>query len=154
MEGIDKLRQAFIKEASKHGPAAFYDAVVLDVDSDAYSCNVTIDDEITLHEVRLRAVISDNQSIDVLPAVGAQVVIGKMADDDYIVIACDQISSYRVTVGAVVFTIDDTGTLISNGTETLKKILTDLVTAVMSIGAPKDMATLTELLIRINTLLK
>lgn len=153
MEAIDKLRSEFLRQAHKGGPMALYDAEVIAVDDSAYTCDVLLNG-VELNEVRLRAVISDNQSIDTLPAVGAQVVIGKMGEDDYIVIACDQITSQRVTVGGVVFTIDAEGTLISKEDETLKKILTDLVTAVISIGAPKDVGTLTGLLTRINNLLK
>lgn len=151
---IDKLRSQFIQESAKRGPMALYDAEVTAVDEAAYTCDVLLEGELPVAQVRLRAVISDNQSIDTLPAVGAQVVIGKMGEDDYIVIACDQITSQRVTVGGVVFTIDADGTLISKEDETLKKILTDLVTAVISIGAPKDVGTLTGLLTRINNLLK
>lgn len=151
---IDKLRREFLKQSAKHGPMALYDAEVTAVDDEAYTCDVLLEGELPIAQVRLRAVISDNQSIDTLPAVGAQVVIGKMGEDDYIVIACDQITSQRVTVGGVVFTIDAEGTLISKEDETLKKILTDVVTAVISIGAPKDVGTLTGLLTRINNLLK
>lgn len=151
---IDKLRSQLLQEMAKRGPMALYDAEVTDVDDEAYTCDVLLEGELPIEQVRLRAIISDNQSIDTLPAVGAQVVIGKMGEDDYIVIACDQITSQRITIGGVVFKLDSTGTLISNGEETLKKILTDLVTAVISIGAPKDVATLTGLLTRINNLLK
>ncbi|WP_121812799.1 hypothetical protein [Mucilaginibacter kameinonensis] len=153
MDEISKLRQSFLEQAHAGGPVGFYDAEVIAVDSDSFTCDIKLN-ELPQYEVRLRAVVSENQSIEVLPAVGAAVVVGKLGDDDYIVLACDQVTMYRVTTGATVFKLNSDGVLISKGTETLNKILTDLVNAVMGIAAPKDMAALTLLINRINDLLK
>ena len=159
MEAIDKLRNEFLKQAHSGGPLPLYDATVSAVytedtaDNDAYTCDILLDD-LQVFGVRLRAVVSANQSLDMLPEEGAQVVVGKMGDDDYIVIACDKITSYRLTVGTAVFTVDANGTLISKGVETLNKILTDLVNGLLSVAAPKDVPGITLLLDRINNLLK
>ena len=39
----------------------------------------------------------------------SEVVIAKIAEDDYILIAADQITSYRVSVGKNVLTVDSSG---------------------------------------------
>lgn len=152
-EQIRKLRENFLDAAHEGGPLAIYDAVVLDVDADAFTCDIMLD-EVEYPGIRLRAIVSEAHSIDVLPAIGSAVVVGMLGDDDYIVLAADEISSWSVTVDGTTVATDAEGIKISRGEETLKKILTDLVTAVLTIAAAKDAATLTQLLIRINTLLK
>jgi hypothetical protein len=152
MEWAAKLRTEFLKQAHSGGPEPIYDAVVTAIDPETYTCTILLN-EISLADVRLRAVVSNNQSIDVLPAIDSAVVVGKMGDDDFLVIACDQITSYRVTVGLMVFTIDQTGFKITNGTDSLAKILTDLVKGVLTIAAPKDVPDITALLLRISNLL-
>lgn len=152
-EEISKLAETWRNEAAKRGPVAFYDATVVEVDADEYTCTIMLNEH-ERYEVRLRAVVSANHSIDVLPEAGSAVVVGKLADDDYIVIACDKVTEYRVTTGTVVYKIDSSGILISKGAETLNKILTDLVNGVLSVAAAKDVPGITGLLTRINNLLK
>lgn len=153
MEAIRKLKEEFQKQSAKFGPLAFYDAVVTNVDATEYTCDVILD-EVEVYEVRLRAIISDKKSIDVLPKQGTNIVVGKLADDDYILIAADEITSYKLSIGSMALEVDETGFKIGSGTETLEKLLTDLVTATLSIAAPKDVATLTALKLRIKTILK
>ncbi|MFC0514532.1 hypothetical protein ACFFGT_09980 [Mucilaginibacter angelicae] len=152
MNELNKLRRSFVKLAHAGGPVSFHDAVVVAVDQDAFTCDVLLD-EAEVYGVRLRAVMSDRKSIDVLPVAGSPVVIGKLADDDYIVIACDQIAMYRITTGNTVLRVDAEGLLVSKGGDTLGKILNDLVRGVLSIAAPKDVPAITELIERINDLL-
>ncbi|WP_295714360.1 hypothetical protein [Mucilaginibacter sp.] len=153
MEDIAKLRMSFLAEAHRGGPATLYDAIVTDVDSDNFTCDILID-EIPVAGVRLRAIVSDSQSLDILPEVSSAILVGKLDDDDYIVIACDKIALYRVKVGSTEYKIDNTGILLSKGSETLNKILIDLVAGLLSIAAPKDVTSITNLIIRINELLK
>jgi len=153
MEELAKLREQFLKTAADFGPMTLHDAVVLDVNAEDFTCDIELG-EIRVYGVRLRAVVSDNQSIDVLPKVGTQVIVGKIDEGDYIVFSCDEISLYRVTTGLTVLTMDTTGVLIQKGEESLKKILTDLVNGVLSVAAPKDVPTITRLVLRINDLLK
>jgi hypothetical protein len=150
---LDKLRNAFLAAAHKGGPPALYDATVLEIDAEAYTCDVEMDG-VPLYNVRLRAVVSENNSIEILPEVGAAIVVGRLADDDFLMVACDKMTSWRVKVNNTAVGVDAGGVTISQGTETLNKIMTDLVKAVIGIAAPKDAATLTLLLTRIKTLLK
>ncbi|WPU98379.1 hypothetical protein SNE26_20345 [Mucilaginibacter sp. cycad4] len=152
MNELNKLRRSFVKLAHAGGPLSFYDAVVLAVDDETFTCDVLLD-EAEVYGVRLRAVLSDSKSIDVLPVRGALVVIGKLADDDYIVIACDQIAMYRITTGSTMLRVDPGGVLVSKDGETLGKILNDLVRGVLSIAAPKDVPAIAGLIERINNFL-
>ncbi|WP_295669517.1 hypothetical protein [uncultured Mucilaginibacter sp.] len=153
MERLAKLRESFLEQAHSGGPPAFHDATVTAIDTEAYTCDVLLDDEVEVFEVRLRAVVSSNQSIDVLPAVNASIVVGKIGEDDFILIAADVITSYRVTIGAMVLKVDATGFQLSNGTTSLKDVLTGFVTQMLAIYAPKDIAGIENLQTLINSLL-
>jgi hypothetical protein len=71
-----------------------------------------------------------------------------------LVIACDEITEYRVTIGTTVFKLTSDGHLISRGNETLKKVLTDVVDQIIKVGAFKDVPGLTAIKQRINNLLQ
>jgi hypothetical protein len=152
-EQISKLRGSLLQLAHAGGPPALYDATVIAVDADQFTCDVELDG-IELYEVRLRAIVSENSSIDVLPKVGSSVIVAKMADDDFFVIACDEISSWSAKIENTVVSVDSSGIEISRGDESLEKLLTDLVSAVLTIAAAKDAAALIRLKTRIKTLLK
>ncbi|QEM13485.1 hypothetical protein [Mucilaginibacter rubeus] len=152
-EKLRKLREDFLEAAHAGGPPAIYDATVLDVDNEAYTCTIDLDG-IELPNIRLRAIVSNSHSVDVLPSVGSAVLVAKLDVDDFIIIASDVITDWRVTVGTTSVAIDTGGVEISKGDETLKNILTDLIAAVLTIAAAKDAAALKQLLTRVNNLLK
>lgn len=150
-----KIRDGLKLIAAQFGPIYILDGTVEAVDAEAYTCDVVLDDDGgTIYACRLRATSTGAKSVDVLPGVGSAVVIAKMGAEEYLALACDEITSYRVTVGDMVFTIDETGFGITNGVDSLKSILTGFVNGLLSIYAPKDVAGITELLGKINGLLQ
>jgi hypothetical protein len=150
-----KIRDGLKRIAAERGPIMLFDGEVIAVDETDYFCDVQsdIDPTAVYQQVRLRAASIGNQSIDILPAIGSEVVIAKIAEDDYILIAADEISSYRVTVGDMVLTVTDAGFSISNGTTSLKGILNGMVTQMLAIYAPKDIAGINALTPQIDGLL-
>lgn len=151
----EQIKAAFKRIAKADGPDIIFEGTITDVDDEAYTADVEIDnDGGTIFDVRLRAVASGSKSIDVLPAIGAEVVLAKISDDEFIILACDEITEYRLTIGNTVYKVDSTGHEISKGNESLKKVLNDLVDVILTIGAFKDTATLTLIKQRLNNLLK
>jgi len=150
-----QIRDGLKRIAGEHGPLVLFDGEVVSVDSENYFCNVALDTDpdAIVQQVRLRACSIGNQSIDVLPAVGSEVVIAQVAEDDYLVLAIDQITSYRVTVGSMVLTVTESGFSITNGTTSLKDVLSGFVTEMLAIYAPKDIAGINNLQVMINSLL-
>jgi hypothetical protein len=149
------IRDGLKRIAGKYGPLMLLDGEVTAVDSTNYFCDVALDTDPTavISQCRLRAASIGNQSIDMLPAIGSEVVIAKVAEDDYLVLAIDQITSYRITVNNMVFTITESGFSITNGTTSLKDILTGFVTEMLAIYAPKDVAGINNLTTLIDGLL-
>jgi len=150
-----KIRDGLKRMAAEHGPVIFFDGEVVNVDSTDYFIDVQLDTDATavIPSVRLRACSTGNSSIDILPAAGSEVTIAKIAEDDYILIAADLITSYRVTIGNMVLTVTADGFSIGNGTTTLKDILSGFVTEMLAIYAPKDIAGINNLQTMINSLL-
>jgi len=149
------IRDGLKRIASEHGPVMLLDGEVVAVDDTDYFIDVALDTDAdaVISNVRLRACSIGNQSIDILPAVGSEVVIAKIAEDDYILIAADEITSYRVTVGNNVLTVTNAGFSITNGTNNLKGILNSLVTQMLAIYAPKDIAGINAITAQINSLM-
>lgn len=150
----EQIREALKRIAGSFGPDILLEGKITGIDTENYLVDVELDKEGQLFDVRLRAVSGGNKSIDILPAEGAAVVIAKIADDEYLVLACDQITEYKITVAQAEFKLTESGHLISKGTETLNKILTDLVDQVLKVYAPKDVPGLTAIKQRINNLLQ
>jgi hypothetical protein len=150
-----KIRDGLKRIASEHGPIQLFDGEVVNVDSTDYFIDVQLDTDASavIPSVRLRACSIGNQSIDILPAMGSEVVIAKIAEDDYILIAADLITSYRVTVGSMILTVTADGFSITNGTTSLNDILSGFVTQMLAIYAPKDIAGIDNLQTMINGLL-
>ena len=149
----EKIKLGLQEIARKFAPDQFFDGTVEAVDNEAYTCDVLLDiDGSTMYECRLRATASGTKSIDVLPTVGSSVVMALLGGNDYLVLACDEITSYRVTVGDMILTIDENGFGVTNGTDSLKSILTGIVNGLLSVYAPKDVGDITALIAKINGL--
>ncbi|MBC7399851.1 MAG: hypothetical protein H7289_07875 [Mucilaginibacter sp.] len=153
-EKLNKAREALAEFAGKFAPEFALQGIVKEIDTVNYTVDVEIETDVVYFDCRLRAVVSDKKSIDVLPKMGSKVLLLKISESDYLVLACDEITEYKITVGTAVYKLDATGHVIGKGTETLKKILGDLIDTVLTIGAYKDTASLTQIKQRINNLLK
>lgn len=155
MNKHQKIKEGLIRIAKNFGPDLILSATVESVYSEDYTCDVILDmDGSTVLGCRLRATSSGTSSIDILPVVGSSVMLAEMGVKEYLVIACDEITSYRVAVGDMILTIDENGFGITNGVDSLKSILTAFVNGLLSVYAPKDVAGITELLAKINGLLQ
>ena len=133
-----KIRDGLLHIAKLHGPVMILDGTVLAVDEENYFVDVDFDTEGIQYECRLRAASVGNKSIDILPTVGSAIVVAKIASDDYIMLACDEIDDIRITAAGFELQLNQTGIAISNGGDSLKQILSDLIDQIQSIYAPKD----------------
>lgn len=153
-ENLNKAREALAEFAGKFAPDLALQGVVKNIDTVNYTVDVEVATDEVYFDCRLRAVVSDKKSIDILPKIGSTVVLLKISKSDYLVLACDEISEYKITLGTAIYKLDASGHVISKGTETLKKILGDLIDTILTIGAYKDTASLTQIKQRVNNLLK
>lgn len=131
-----------------------FEGVITSVNDEDFVADVKLDnDGGDLFEVRLKAVAGGaGKSIEVLPKNGAEVVLVKINEEEYLIIACSEIEKYKVSVGNSSLTITPQGFEIKRGNESLEKILEDIVAQMLKIYAPKDVAGITAITPRIKQL--
>ena len=135
----DDIKQELSKFAEERGPSAIINATVVFVDETNSSLTVKLDSGLELDDVRLRSVIKAGNKVVLLPAVGSNILIGRIeGGDDYVVIAVEEIDKIIHIIGTVKIEIDLNGILIQKGTETLKKILDDLLAQIKLIIVPTN----------------
>lgn len=139
--------------AAQDGPMQTLLATVESVDLENYTC-VLNDDDIIIHDVRLRPVINENESITLVPKVGSWVMAIRIEDDaEWMVIAVDEIDSYRIVAGDMLFEMKNGKFMVQSGAENLGKCIDDLILQIQLIYAPKNSAAITLIQNRFKTLL-
>lgn len=139
--------------AGKDGPVQTLLAIVESVDVDEYTC-VLNDDDILIYDVRLRPVINENESLTLVPKVGSWVLAIRIEDDEeWMVIAVDEVDRYRIVVGNMLFQMKDGKFMVSSGAESLGKLIDELILQIQAIYAPKNSAAITLIQNRFKALL-
>jgi hypothetical protein len=125
----EHIRKALEKLAGNVGPVPTLLATVHSVDEAALTC--TLDDEGFLYfDVRLRPVVNGKESVTLVPVVGSYVLAARIEDDEeFMVIACDEIKSYRIVAESLEFEMSGGKFRIKKGEETLGKLVDDLLAA-------------------------
>ena len=130
-------------------PVQVFPAIVESVDEDACTCHVTDTVQgLLVYDVRLRAVV-DNSDLGLVcfPERGSSVLVGRIGNSDssLVVLAASDLSKVTVKIGASVevtvdsskielkagdatYNLQGSGHAIELGAETLKAILSDLIT--------------------------
>lgn len=149
----EQIRQLFRRMAGEQGPAPTMLATCTAVNEGAETC--TLRDELDLdYEVRLRPTIGTGEAVTIIPALGAQVIAVRIEDDEeWVVMAADSVSKVRMVAGDTTVEMED-GVLISRAGDGLREILDDLITEIQAIYAPKNVANIEAIRLRVTQLLK
>lgn len=131
----DQIREAFENMAKKSGPAVSNIAKVKSVDETKATCILIDEDGQEIFNVRLRPVLSDKKSFILVPKIGSFVLAVRVEDDDdWMIMAADEIEKIGYYIGNTIFEIDSTGFLLKKENETLKKIMVDLIGAIKAMS--------------------
>jgi len=96
----EQLRQGFEEIAGRFAPASSNIARVKSVDEANGLCTLIDEDDQEYLEVRLKPILSDNTSFLQLPKIGTYVLAVRVEDDDdWMVIACDEVDKFLWNVG-------------------------------------------------------
>ncbi|MEI7486870.1 MAG: hypothetical protein WCJ72_05580 [Chryseobacterium sp.] len=96
----EQIRAGFEALAKSHAPAVSNIARVKSVDENNATCTLIDEDEQEFLEVRLKPVISDNKSFLQIPKLGTYVLAVRIEDDDdWMIIACDEVDKFLWIVG-------------------------------------------------------
>jgi|GEM_PF-2003679 len=159
----EKVRAA-LREFTRPDPHVL-SGTVSNVDESEYTCTVTLANEHVIEEVQLKALRGINTGMVIVPEDGSYVQILRLEGagaPDYLVIAAEKIKKQVTTINGTILTIDENGYNVSRGGESLTKILTALLTALIeqtfSNGAgtttpSSKLADLQDLQTRLNNLL-
>lgn len=130
MATYDQLREGFEKMAKSHAPAVSNIAKVKSVDENKSTCVLEDEDEQEILDVRLRPVLNGNKSFIQLPKVGTYVLAVRIEDDeDWMVIACDEVTKVVYYIGETVFELSDKIQLKAGG-ENMADLIDGLFTAI------------------------
>jgi hypothetical protein len=125
----EQLRNRLEEMAKASGPAVSNIAKVKSVDQDKAICVLEDEDGQEIPAVRLRPVLNGKKSFIQIPKVGTFVLAIRIEDDDdWMVIACDEVDKIAWYAGTTTFEIDN-GFLLKKENETLKKLMADLIEA-------------------------
>lgn len=124
-------------------------------------CDVEVDGEPTLTDVRFYAIIDNVASkIVIRPKEGSKVLVGLIGGiiTEAFVSQCSEIDSVTITIGTVVYKVTSDGHVIKKGSDTLLKALKMLIEGVSQIvvleGNNPDYAKLNNALVMIQNVLK
>lgn len=135
MSTPEQIRKAFEEMAKKEGPAVSNIAKVKSVDETKATCVLVDENGMEIFDVRLRPVLTGNKSFILVPKVGSFVLAVRVEDDDdWMIIAADEIEKIGYYIGTAIFEMDSTGFLLKKENETLKKIMVDLIGAVKAMS--------------------
>lgn len=131
----EQIRKGLQDMAKQHGPAVSNIAKIKSVDEAKAICVLVDEDGQEFFDVRLRPVLSGKKSFILVPKVDSYVLAVRVEDDDdWMVIACDEIEKIGYYIGNTIIEIDATGFLFQKENETLKKIMADLVGAIKAMS--------------------
>lgn len=112
----EQIRQGFEQLAKSHAPAVSNIARVKSVDESTATCTLIDEDDQEFLEVRLKPVLSGNTSFLQIPKVESYVLAVRIEDDeDWMVIASDQVEKFLWTTGKSTVEISDKIHLEANG---------------------------------------
>jgi hypothetical protein len=153
MTGSQQIRDAIRRMAGLEGPPPTLLATVTAVDEPGETC--TVKDELELsYTIRLHPTIGTGECVTILPAVGSLVLAVRVeSEDNWMLLACDNAEKVKMQVGDTTVELKD-GVLISRNGDGLKEIISDLVTEILAIYAPKNVANIAAIQLRIDQLLK
>lgn len=119
----EQIRQRLEEIAGGQAPAVSNIAKVKTVNEEKATCILIDEDGQEYPEVRLRPVLNGKKSFLQIPKVGTYVLAIRVEDDeDWMVIACDEVDKVIYYVGETIFQIDDKFLFEANGKNLLKVI--------------------------------
>jgi hypothetical protein len=122
--------------------------------------NATIEvltiDGLTIPNVRLQSVImEDNDGVITFPLKDSSVLIARINDSDYyVVVSMETAETIQCRIGERYIQLDEDGLGISNGDDSLKQCLDDLLDEIVTIYAPMNKAAFADIKTRLAKLLK
>jgi len=128
----EQIREGLKEMAKQHGPAVSNIAQVKSVDETNATCTLVDEDGQEYFEVRLRPVLSGNKGMILVPKVGTYVLAIRVEDDDdWMVVAADEITKVGYYVGTTIIELTDKVHIEANG-QNMATLIDSLFTAIQN----------------------
>lgn len=155
----EQIKQELEKFAGRYGPETIIAAKVLSYNSTDETIEVQLTSGLKIDDVRLKSMVKAGNKFIVRPADNSLVLIGRIANsDEWVVVSVDEVEYLFVKLGTVEMKVDDNGFVIKKGTDTLQKVLSDIIAEVNNIvvlmGTSPNVAALTAIDNRLKEFLK
>lgn len=152
----EQLRQALADHAARFGPVTTVLATVTAVQEQQGTCTVQDDDGPPWYGVRLTPAITAGKNLRIVPAAGSQCLMVRIegGESDWWLMWAEEIEKWQLEADGSRIEADVQGILIANQTDGLREVITDLITEIQAIYAPKNVANIAAIQLRINNLLK
>ena len=120
--------------AADHGPLQTVLLTVVSRNDDLNTLIAKDDDDVEYVDIRLRAVLTDTQSITIYPSIGSWILCARVeSDHDWFVNWSEQIDKINIVVGNCILESDGTKWSIKNNEASLLDILTNIIAATQQI---------------------
>jgi len=160
MGRAEEIRQLLDERSGRVGPSPTMLATVQSVDTAEATC-VLYDEETSLeyNDVRLRPVVTDQESLTIFPKQGSWVLATRIENtDEWMVLACSEADKWRLKIGNTLMEQDATGLLVQKQNDSLRQALELIVEAVMKVvvvqGQNPDYVKLQQALSKIQNILR
>jgi hypothetical protein len=129
---INDIGDALAVFAAKYGPVVIQPATVLKINNDD-TIQVQLSNGFIIEDVRLKSVIKDGNKVILSPKESSIVQIARIdTNDDYVVISVEEVTKVLYQIDHTTFDVDRNGYLLKCENETLRKLLDDLLDAIMN----------------------
>lgn len=125
MDRKEQIREGIKRLAKGVGPVQSILGIVESVDEGEFTCVIDDGDNV-YNDVRLRPVLNGNESQTIIPKEGSYAVAIRLEEDEeWMLVAADEIDKYRLVIDTQEFEMDGSKFLLKKGSETMKKIMDD-----------------------------
>lgn len=177
---IQQIKDELDLFARQRGPAVLIAVKVLSVNDADCTVEVEFDGGGTIDDVQLRSVVKGGNKVVLLPKPNSTVLISSInKSGEYYVVAVEEITGIATVIDdvkidvtgteattkikTVTYTIDEDGFLMKKGTETMKKIMDDLLNGIQQLtvntnvgpsSVPINVATFAAIKLRVDQFFK
>lgn len=162
-EVVNDIKDQLGQFSSKYGPKVLRTATVTAINNND-TVAIQLPNGREVDDARLRAVVASGNKVVLVPKINSTVIVGMLENsDEFVVLGVSEVTGLKCVIDTVTVEVDNTGVLIQRGTDSLKKVLQDLITAINALtvptavgpsGTPINATSFTSISTRINQFIK
>lgn len=155
----EQIRSELENFSGQFGPHTIVPAKVLSYNEADETVSVELSSGAKVDDVRLKAMVKAGSKLVLVPKTGSMVLVGKIANSfEMVVLSIDEVEKLELRQGTVKLLVDDAGFEIAKGSDSLQKVLSDIIAEINKIvvlmGTSPNVPALTAIDTRLKQFLK